>query len=185
MKTDDFSQQKQWAFDHIEAFLAGELSPDDTARFHRLRDHFPELEREIEFAKLIDVTLTQLPSPECPAKVTDAALAEVQNETELKKASGDPLLKRSPVFSSWRPALVAAAVVGFMLVGLFNKPAPYEEPFVEYTEHDIARAEIEAKLALAYLSKISKKTGFFVRDDIIAKNVVAPIRRAAQTPFSQ
>jgi anti-sigma factor RsiW len=96
----------------------------------------------------------------------------------------------SATFRGWRAAaaaalLVAAGASALLLVegnGLRNSPASSTaasagQPAPPLTPEELARAEIEVKLALAYLTEVGRDAGTTVRDEMV-DNVFAPTHRA-------
>jgi hypothetical protein len=90
---------------------------------------------------------------------------------------------KAPVARWWRPALAAALVAAaigstFWLSRSTSSPiGMHAAQEVELTPEELARATVEVKLALAYLTQVGREAGVAVRDEMVA-NVVAPTHRA-------
>jgi anti-sigma factor RsiW len=82
----------------------------------------------------------------------------------------------SDLRGSWlRPALAGALVATLTGAGalVLTRRPPEPRPSAE----ELARAEIEIKLAFAYLGRVGREAGVRVRDEVMA-NVIAPTQRA-------
>lgn len=145
----------------LEACLDDQLSGSEQSA---LKDHLARCEsctEELDLARRIQTELHALPPRSCPPVVTRAVLDHAE--------SHPPLAVRLRRFRSarqvWQPAfallVVAALGLGYVGLGYWRPdgPAPPVGPAQKtYTEAEIARAEAEIKLALAYLGDIGQRT---------------------------
>ena len=74
----------------------------------------------------------------------------------------------------WRPVAAAALVVVLAVGGTVT----YQRGEPEGSPAELARAERQVKWTLAYLSRMGRRTGDRVRDDVLRERVVAPIQRS-------
>lgn len=184
----------------LDAWPDGELSPAELALLERHAADCPTCGDDLEAARKLAETFRALPALTCPPAVTGAVLGEA--EAEARRADGrrtetggagaagrrwpwrlfgvHPPARRHgsrpvwsrPVWSRpvWAAALVAAlAAAGALLLPSRPVPAP--------SAQEVARAEVEMKLAFAYLSRVGRDAGVRVRDEVVA-SVIAPTRRA-------
>ncbi len=90
------------------------------------------------------------------------------------RLSGKPSGKPSGSPPAWAATAIAAGLVAVLAAGLFLRPA------TPVPSHDVAQAEAEVKLALAYLGRIGERTGSIVAQDVLEERVAAPIARSVQ-----
>lgn len=135
----------------------------------------------------------------CPACARELALAmRIRRELRAFPEPGLPRSRRPwpetgrpgprPPKPAWRrPGLLAilggfAAAAGVALVawtGLLTPATVSTPPQPDFpTAAEVARAEVEARYALARIAEVSDKTGLELRDDIFARRVVAPTTAA-------
>jgi len=87
------------------------------------------------------------------------------------------------------PLAAAAMLVIAVLVALPRGPArgpmTVETPTGPETvsAEELARAELEARYALARLAEVTRKTEREIRDDVLARHVVAPVQRELLRSF--
>lgn len=165
----------------LEAFLDGDLSPMEQRRIARQAEQSPDVARRLAAARRIRDGLRALPRQSCPRTVEAQALAYAE-----ARATSLPHRLRGHLTRLWTaPRLLqavgaAAALVLILTVGLQNDGlhrAPAElEPDPGRTAvasegldaqglspEDVAAAERDVKLALAYLGKLGRTAGGSVR----------------------
>lgn len=156
--------------DLLEPYLDGDLPPEEAARVAAHLEGCPACAGELDLAAAVQRELRALPQHDCPPellrKIRDAGAGEVV-----------PFRSRS---AGWPVRLSLAAAVLALTVGgaaLFLQrrqadPSPAE----------VARATEEARYALAYIGKVSRKAGLGLRDDVLRRRLVEPAARSlAQT----
>jgi anti-sigma factor (TIGR02949 family) len=166
------------ALDLIEPYLDGELPPAEAAR---LRDHLegcPACAAELALARRIQGSLRALPQPDCPPEV----IARV-----VRAGRGEVVPFAAPAVSAGRRAravrgrLAAAAAVAALAVGggtLFLHLQQQREQEARPSQAEVAEATREARLALAYVGKVSRRAGLDVRDEVLQKRLVIPTARS-------
>lgn len=158
----------------LDPFLDGEL---DAARLATLETHLEGCEScgdELALARRIRSELHELPGLSCPPPVTRAVFEHAEAHPTL----GERLRRLGFGHRVWQP--VFAALVAVVLgVGYWRLATPPPPPGSQsaYTAEEIAQAEAELKLALAYLGDIGEKA----RDQLSAEvsdRVVGPFTRS-------
>ncbi len=141
----------------LEAYLDDDLAGSERAALEAHLERCPSCAEELELARRISGELRSLPRMACPPEVSRAAIEHAD--------SHPPLVARLRGLWSdrrvWQPA-VAFALVAALGIAYWREagaPAPVAPPAPEaaYSEAEIARAEAELKLALAYVGEISDR----------------------------
>jgi anti-sigma factor RsiW len=147
-----------------------------------------------------------LPMLACPPEVTDRVLAIAREEEAAAAAILRPAPaelaprpgpgSRQPTLRRWRtwfgegmlrPALAAAALLALLLAAplLYRAvvPPPAEAPELAagegepvYSAEEIARAEEEARLVLAYVAAVGRDAGRAVQEEVLAGGIGRPAR---------
>lgn len=157
----------------LEALLDEEL---DVRSRRRLEDHLASCDgcaAQLALAERIRFGLRSLPLPPCPDRVTDAVLKEVG------AVSGRRWWQRlGENFGAavWVPALASLLIVLIASFYLASRSVPPPEEIQPSVE--VAQAEAEVKLALAYLGQISRATGQAVGQEILGEKVALPMARS-------
>ncbi len=153
------------SLDVLEAYVDGDLPAEESFRLQRHLEGCPACAADLVLAEKIQRELRTLPLPDCPPeileKVREAGRGEVVAFPRRERTLGR------------RIAAVAAALV--LSVGggaLF-----FHVQQVQRERQQIAQAEQEARYALAYIGKVSRRTGLDLRDQILQKHVVNPTAR--------
>jgi len=163
-----------WAQERIEAHLDGEL-PD--GEMNGLETHLRECAScagELQMAERVRGSLRMLPLQSCPDPVVESVYERVRDE--LRTTRRQRLREwldswRAPL---WRPAFGAALVVILTIGGTVT----YLDRDPEVSPAELARAELQVKWTLAYLSQMGRRTGDRVRDDVLRDRVVEPIQNS-------
>ncbi len=156
-----------------EAFLAAHLSACAACA------------SEAALADELAATFAALPRPSCPPALSRAVLAVAEGEAAGARvlAWRPPATERvvesgrrseAPVATLWRRAAPAAAAALLAVVagGLtYQLAAPRTSGRPSAAE--VARAERELELTLAYLGRVGREAGAVVREEVV-ENVVAP-----------
>ncbi len=172
----DSASPNDWLDDRLEAFLDGDLTPEEAARFERAL-HDDLWRAELHLAGKIRDGLRTLPLPECPPHVTQAVLREARRRarTEGLHRMGEALAR------AWRltakPALAMAVLVTLIVAAALLTHPPRSTPARAEVEHALA----EVKWTLAYLSEVGRQTGASVHRDVLDAHVFAPMHEAFET----
>lgn len=154
----------------LEALVDGELEPTEAASLEKHFESCSDCARQYRFAIDIRQELRGLPELDTPQRVLQAVLG-----TARRKAS-----RRWSWDSFWqapRPAWIAlgAATVAALLAVMILIPT--QEPTVPERSAEVERATEEARLALAYLDKLTHRAAMDLREDVVQKRVVEPVAR--------
>jgi len=162
------------ALDRIEPFLDGEL---EAAEADRLRSHLEGCRAcaaELALAERIQTELRALPQPDCPPEILERVVRTGRGQVVPFPAR--PLRVRIAAAA----ALLALAVGGGSLFLHLQSPRD-RQPSPE----QVAQATREARLALAYLGRATRKAGFDVRDEVLEKRLVIPAARSVSRSLDE
>lgn len=165
------------ALDWIEPYLDGDLPEDEAGRLRGHLDRCPACAAELELATRIQSELRALPQLDCPPEVLERVRREGRGVVV-------PFGPRRMV-RTLGPRLAAAAAVLALAVGggalFFQVQRPADQPSPE----QIAQATAEAKLALAYLGKATRRASVDLREEVLAKRLVAPATRGVSRSLGE
>lgn len=164
------------ALDWIEPYLDGDLPEDEAGR---LRGHLagcPTCAAELQLATRIQNELRSLPQLDCPPEVMERVRREGRGvvlpfESRRRATMGLRLAAAA--------AMLALAVGGGALFLQIQRPSDQPSP------EQIAQATAEAKLALAYLGKATRRATVDLRDEVIAKRLVIPATRGVSRSLGE
>jgi anti-sigma factor (TIGR02949 family) len=154
------------ALDLLEPYLDGDLPPGEMDRVRRHLEVCPACAAELSLAARIQRELRALPQPDCPPEVIERVRQAGRGEVVPF-----PVRERAP---RWRIAAAAALValaVGGGALGVHLQ-------HVRQQQEQVAQATREARLALAYFGKVTRKAGLDVRDEVLEKRLVVPVARS-------
>lgn len=169
----------EWMQERIDAYCDGDLSPAESAVANQHLSRCAACAEELQLARQVAGSLRALPAMTCPDSIPDAVRARIG-------ASGNAQwgVTPWPWYYRWqeffkRPAVIGVAtallfVVITAVLGNQQKPQP------EFTQAEIENAELDAKLALAYLSRCTDRADATVRKDVFEQGLIAPIMRAVK-----
>ena len=174
------------ALDQLEPFLDGELS---AVTVRRLEQHLEACDRcasELAWARRVRLELRALGPVECPPSVVESVLeataADTPDELSSERA---PVIQLSSARAGRDPTqrkrgwLLALAATILALIGSAVVLDRFERaPQPEFDAAQLAQAEEEARLALAYLGAVTRRAGLSLRDDVIRPKVIEPPRQA-------
>lgn len=168
--------------DRIEAYVDGELPPDERATFERVLDDHPHWTQQVRQAKRIRNELNAMPVPACPPQVTQTVLAHT-------RSAGSPL-NWSTVWRqfwdrfdaltrlSWQPVAAMATLVLIVVASVWVSPAPTDLETTRYSAAEVERAEAQAKWALAYVAQVGTETQGTLQREVFQEQIADPTRRA-------
>jgi hypothetical protein len=165
----------QWVFQRLEAHLENDLAVAEAERMTTHLAGCPLCRAELVLAQRLGAELAALPALDCPDGLLEDVVAQARAERWRSWAERVGWFLRP----AWQPALGLAAVLALFLA--LQPPAPSVVSAPSAAE--IARAERQARLALAYIGRISRRTGQTVRHQVIKERVIAPIERQARAAF--
>jgi anti-sigma factor RsiW len=156
------------SLDVLEPYVDGDLPAEEAFRLQEHLAGCPACAAELVLAEKVQRELRALPLPDCPPGVLEKV--RQAGKGEVVRFPREPRRERT---LGRRIAAVAAALI--LSVGggaLF-----FHVEQVQRERQQIAQAELEARYALAYIGKLSRRTGLDIRDQILQKHVVAPTTR--------
>ncbi len=173
--------------EQLEAHVDGDLAAPAVAAIEAHLEGCPTCAAEHDLALAVRRQLRALPELDAPP----AVLLEVSREAE-HSASFAPLRGarfRKPVRSLRRLAWSAAAAAAFaaLVIGGGLWRAGLQAPVVEPLPADpaaVAQATEEARYALAYLTRVHRRAGLKLRDDLFLDRVARPTARSLARSLS-
>lgn len=151
------------AQDALESFVDGDLPAAAAARLRRHLERCPSCAAELALAERIQRELRQLPQFDCPPEILE----------RVRQAGGGEVVP-FPRRSVLPLRLAAAAALVVLTLGggfLFLR---FQEQNRKPSAAEVARAEQEARFALAYLGKVSRQASLDLRDEVIERRLVRP-----------
>jgi anti-sigma factor RsiW len=160
------------ALDLLEPSLDGDLTPAESARLQAHLDGCAACAAELALAGRVQAGLRTLPQPDCPPELLARVVAAGRGEIV-------PFPSRARTLRTVRGRIAAAAAVAALAVGggsLFVHLQQRAE-IRQTQDAQIAEATREARFALAYIGRATRKTGLDVRDEVLQKRLVVPATR--------
>lgn len=154
--------------DWIEPYLDGDLSEGEAAQVETHLAGCPACAAQLDLAARIQGELRSLPQLDCPPEILERV--ERQGRGVVVPFPVRRTASRLASRLTAAAAVLALAVGGGALFLNLQRPA---DPSPE----QIAQATAEAKLALAYLGKATRRASVDLRDEVIAKRLIAPATR--------
>ncbi|MFA6110083.1 MAG: zf-HC2 domain-containing protein [Candidatus Latescibacterota bacterium] len=163
-----------WTLARLEAYLDGETLAEELGELETHLAGCAACARQLTLTRQVRQSLRELPRLTCPERVVAAATARLRQRQVASWRS-----KLSRWLTGWRlPVWQPAAAVGLVLLVALAVDQRDREP--EPTAAEVARAEREARFALAYVGQVGRNTGRAVRDQVIRTWVVEPLTRGAR-----
>jgi len=158
----------------IEAYVDGDLEAAVATAFEAHVERCAACAAELELGRRIRGELRALPAQDCPPAVVRNVLDHASRPT-LGARLAAWLLPVPP--RVWQGAF-AMLVVAALAVGYYHETRPAPAVPDGYSAEEVARAEAELKLALAYLGKIGETASSAVGNDVLEQRVMAPISQS-------
>jgi anti-sigma factor (TIGR02949 family) len=153
--------------DLLEPYLDGDLPATEAARLRAHLERCGACAAELGLASRIQRELRSLPQLDCPPEVLErvhrTGRGEVVPFASPRRATGLRIAAAA--------AMLALAIGGGALFLHFQQPAERPSP------QEVARATREARLALAYVGKVTRRAGLDVRDEVLEKRLIEPAAR--------
>lgn len=182
-----------WVAERIEAYLDDDLGAGEGARLEAHSAACPRCTEELEGARTALAALRRLPALTCPPAVTAAVMRQAEREAAARNSGGPiPWWRRAAErlrraagkwlpragTPAWRPALATALALA-VVAGALLLPRLTPEPQVAagMTAEELARTELEVKLAFAYITQMGRRAGGTVSEEVV-ENVILPARSA-------
>jgi predicted anti-sigma-YlaC factor YlaD len=159
----------------LEELVDGDLGPEETARLESHLKECPACREDLEMARALKEELTALPQFDAPDRLVEAVLETASRESRQTSALWF-VLRPAPVL-----ALAAALALAIALPLIWREGTTGGDTgsteIVESTslaDPEVQRAADEARLALAYVSRASRRVGLEIRDGAIVEHFVRP-----------
>jgi anti-sigma factor (TIGR02949 family) len=155
------------ALDLLEPYVDGDLPVDEASRLRSHLERCASCAAELELATRIQSELRALPELDCPPEVLEKVRRAGRGEVV-------PFVPR-PRSTGLRIAAAAAMLTltlggGALFLRLQRQPA---QPSPE----EIAQATQEAKIALAYIGKVTRRASTDLREEVLQKRLIEPAAR--------
>jgi len=161
------------ALDLLEPYLDGDLPPGEADRVRHHLDACPACAAELSLAARIQRELRALPQPDCPPEVIERVRRAGRGEVVPF-----PSRERAPRWRTAAAAALAVLAVGGGALGVHLQR-------VQRQQEQVAEATREARLALAYFGKVTRRAGLDVRDEVLEKRLVIPVARSVSRSLGQ
>lgn len=181
MKSTDKSLSCEDVLERIEAFVDGELPPDEAPLVEVHLNACRLCAEEVVFAREMQMSLRSIPHMDCPDRVIEAVYRHIEQESAPART---PVISRPTLwdtirswFSSPRlaPALGFAAVV--VVAGVWLLKPGTKEP----SQAEIADAQRQVEWTLAYLGSVNEKVTAVATESAVQPYIVEPVQRAVET----
>jgi anti-sigma factor RsiW len=158
------------ALDLLEPSLDGGLTPEESERLRLHLAGCAACAAELALSRRVQAGLRALPQPDCPPELLVRVLKTGRGEVVAFPSRARTLRQR----------FAAAAAVAALAVGggsLFVHLQHLQQNGAEARQAQVAEATREARFALAYIGRASRKAGLDVRDEVLQKRLVTPAAR--------
>lgn len=165
---------RQWADAKLEAWLDGDLSAIDGARFEKLLASDEWLQNESDLARSISDTFASMDDVRCPDDVTAQIMTHVRRDwvMQLPRRLKDGFGRMAS--AGLRPALAMM----LLLVVVISSTWISRNPAVPTGQDaEVAQALEDVKMALAVLADAGRTTGTTVSNEVIGPYVVRPMAK--------
>ncbi len=166
------------ALDLLEPFLDGDLTPEESARLQAHLEGCAACAAELALAGRVQAGLRALPQPDCPPELLARVVAAGRGEVGAFPAGvRTPRIVRGRIAAAAAIAAVAALAVGGGSLFLHLQHLQSLQQRAEARQAQVAEATREARFALAYIGRATRKAGLDVRDEVLQKRLVTPAAR--------
>jgi len=161
------NHNQDWYEDRVEAYVDGDLSADEHARFEERLGSDTTLQQSVNDARAVVSTLRTVRGAACPDDVTLRVLQQVRESEAAKqpavRADRSAVVHRLPLLRRVPMRTVAVAAAACLAALLFLKQP--NSPAQTYSDAEVQQALREAKYALAIVSNASRETVRTIRMD--------------------
>lgn len=172
----------------LEAYLDGELETEVRRHLDRHLAGCEACRRQLEVARSLQSELRALPQVSAPERVIEDVLALARTES-ARAAARRPGMDVSWWNRALRPASLLALAASLLVAAVMLQPRTREaevpasvattvSPSVDAATID--RAGAEARLALAYVSTVTRRTGLRIRDEIVGRELIGSAARGLE-----
>lgn len=155
------------ALDLLEPYVDGDLPPETADQLRVHLETCRSCAAELALAERIRSELRALPQLDCPPEILERVRNQGGEVVPFRRRwAGVPLR-----------VAAAAAVLALALGGgaLFVR---FQQQPRQPSAAEIAQATAEARYALAYIGRVSRRTGLDLRDDVLSRRLVRPAARS-------
>jgi anti-sigma factor RsiW len=166
------------ALDLLEPLLDGDLPPEESARLRAHLGGCAACAAELALAGRVQAGLRALPQPDCPPELLARVLETGRGEVVPFPSRARVLrIVRGRIAAAAAIAAVAALAVGGGSLFVHLQHLQHLQQGAEARQAQVAEATREARFALAYIGRASRKAGLDVRDEVLQKRLVTPAAR--------
>jgi len=159
----------QQVLEHLEAYVDGDLDETRAAAVAAHLEGCAECHADRSLAEDVRRELRALPALDAPP----AVLREVFRQVGEERFRPPPFRARRPAWTALARSAVAASVLAAVVAGggiFLSLDRATVEPagpdLAQADPEEVARATEEARLAFAYVAKVSRQAGLEVREDL-------------------
>ena len=154
----------------IEAFVDEEFEQTEATALREHLEICPACARQVRLAADIRQELRGLPELDTPQHVLDSVLGTVRRKESRRRSW-------LHFFRAPQPAWIAVGATAAAALFAVMVLMPNEEPAPPEHSAEVEIATEEARLAIAYLDKLTHRAARDLREDVLQKRVVEPTAR--------
>lgn len=154
----------------LEPWVDGELAPVEAERVCAHLALCPSCAAESRLAEAIQAGLRALPQLDAPPAVLER-VRQAAGEGSVRTFRRQIRSRPSRRFAALAAAL-AVALLGVLLLFELRRATP------QPTAREVARATEEARYALAYVGRVSRRAGLEIKDEVLPRHLVNPAARS-------
>ena len=162
----------EWARELIDAFLDDELSGKDKARLENHVAACFSCKEELALARKVKRELRALPQKECPERVVAAILEKIPAESP-EVPEEKPGIRAIPWFKWGFRLAFAAALIAVIWLATPQKPSAPPE---QISPAELAAAERQFQITLAYVGYMSTRSTEMVRDEVVESKIAPAVQ---------
>jgi len=166
-------QSREWLDSRIEAFMDGDLSPEEATRFNEVAWMDDDFNDEVHLARNIASSLRSIEDEVCPDFVMKEVMAHVRRDIQSSIWARVQRFFLNLDVAHLKPAL-AVAMLFIVVLTSTRIGRPSESPT------EVAKALDDVKWTLAYLSDVGRSTASNVKLNVIERQAVGPESRNSE-----
>lgn len=174
MKRPDDDSRCEEALELLEPYLDGDLSPAQTSQLGEHLERCRACTAELELAGRIQRELRSMPQLDCPPEVLERSRLARRGEVVPFRPRDRSLGVRIAAIAAALLLAVGAGAV-FLRFDRRSQPSPQQ----------IAQATAEARYALAYIGKVTRRTRLSLQYDVLQKRLVEPASRSVSRSLGE
>jgi len=156
----------------LERLVDGDLAPSEAMAMERHLESCPTCRAELALAERIRDELRALPHVDAPAAVIASVKAAARREKPTSRRWAG--LRPSPVWALAATLLLAAVLAPLLMAPPSPQAARPETESMAMDPVELERATDEVRVALAYVGRVTRRTGLEIRDGLILERLVIP-----------